>query len=164
MELLCIVIIVALFVLQVIYTVYKARNCLTKDSSLSSRVCTGVAFGVCLCLIIYNSLQIVPPDTWQLRSLQGEPFTIASLAGLAFIWCVFVVWLGGVLTTLQYIGLLIAHFKKVRLCKNRFAGPTLPGGETSVWVSFGAMGTFAAYNLMLYTFGMSDWLIVEFFR
>lgn len=160
MELLGIMIILALFAAQVLYTVRKAGERLADDKSLSAKVCTGVAFGVCGCLVICNSLHIVSPNVWQPRSLNGGHFTIASIGGLVFVWWVFMVWLGGMLAACQCLVLFGVHFNESRQHRR---GWLPPGSNVACFTSINAMGIAVAYNLMLYTFGMADWLIIELF-
>lgn len=148
-----------LFAVQITYAAIKARNYLAEDSSLSSKICTWVAFGVCLCVMVYNSTLIDSSNIWQLRSFNEVPFTLATVIGLVFVWWAFTILFGGILGTLQLLVLMGIHFKEIQQHRRGW----LPPGSNAVLTSINAMGIAVAYNLILYTFGMADWLIIELF-
>jgi hypothetical protein len=152
--------ILAIVILYVIYSVQKAKEYVLDDSTLSSKICTGISFAVCLFGIVYNFFSINPVNNWGLRTMDGNAFSLAAAMGYLFVWFVFTVLLGGMLAALQLCALIITHYKKL---KSLPKWTTPPGGEASVFTSINAIGVMVAVNLALFAFGMSDWLVVQIF-
>lgn len=151
---------ILIYAAVVIFLADETKRLLSATPTFANKIYATISGLVYIAAIIYITSMIKDDVTIRFRDMSGNPFTFGAIIGYIFIWFVFYVLYGSILTVLMFIPHTVYVFVKY---PNTTARSKLPDSlNVDMWPSMYAAGSALAYNLILYAFGLTDYFFPIF--
>lgn len=142
----------------VVFLVLKAKQYISDMPTVANRLYSAACAVVYLASVLHLTSKIKSGATIMIRDVSGNPFSAGSIISYGFIWFVFFVLYGSMLTVILFIPHTVYIFAKY---PNTTRRTKLPDDlHIDMWPSMYAAGAAVAYNMILYAFGLTDKLMI----
>lgn len=147
-----------LYCVLVIHQCYDISFYCSKNLKWHEYFFTGINFSLLILWCIYNISKTNPIELWGMRNIDGTPFVFLSIVSYAILLWIFSLLFSVIIATIE---MLLIGFIEFRNDKSVFTKRKVLDADLSMFSAMAFAYIGVGFNLVLYSFGISDIIIFE---